>query len=128
MKTQMKMWLAGMCGSVLVGAMLPVIADDNAPPSFVASPEIYKVLAETEDMRIGVVTWQPGQKDKSHSHPKAAFYTLKDCQARIVSGDGKIKEVNNKAGTARINPPVKSHTFENTGTTECQQVFVELKK
>jgi hypothetical protein len=39
-----------------------------------------------------------------------------------------VKEVNNKAGLARVNPPVKSHTFENIGKTECQQLLVERKK
>jgi oxalate decarboxylase/phosphoglucose isomerase-like protein (cupin superfamily) len=127
MKTQIKMLMAGMCGSVLVGAIFPAVADE-VPLSFQASPEVYKVIAEDENMRVGIATWQPGQRDKNHSHPTAAFYTIKDCQARITSADGKVKEVNNKAGTARINKPVKSHTFENTGKTECQQLFVELKK
>jgi len=127
MKTQMKMMMAGMCGSVLVFAMFPTIAEE-VPHSFQASPEVYKVIAEDENMRVGIATWQPGQKDKDHSHPTAAFYTLKDCHARITTPDGKSREVNNKAGTARINPPVKSHTFENIGKTECQQLFVELKK
>jgi len=127
MKTQIKKWVVGVCGSVLAGAMLPAVADE-VPHSFQASPEVYKVIAEDENMRVGIATWLPGQKDKSHSHPTAAFYTIKDCQARIATPDGAVKEVNNKAGTARINKPVKSHTFENIGKTECQQLFVELKK
>jgi oxalate decarboxylase/phosphoglucose isomerase-like protein (cupin superfamily) len=119
--------VCSVCGLAFIGVPLTSQADE-VPASFQASPDVYKVLAENDEMRIGVATWKPGQKDNSHSHPKAAFYTVKECHARITASDGKVKEVNNKAGTARINPPVKSHTFENIGTTECQQVFVELKK
>jgi hypothetical protein len=115
------------CGAVSLGVMITAMAGD-APHSFEANPAIYKVLAENEHMRVVIATWQPGQKDSSHSHPMAAFYTIKDCRARITTPDGKVKEVNNKAGSARINPPVPSHTFENIGKTECQQVFVEMKK
>jgi hypothetical protein len=51
-----------------------------------------------------------------------------ECHARIATPNGKSREVNNKAGTARSNKPVKSHTFENIDKTECQQLFVELRK
>lgn len=100
----------------------------EVPASFNASPEVYKVLAENDDMRVVLATWPAGYKDKDHSHPMAAVYTIKDCHARISTPDGKAREVNNKAGGARINPAVKSHTFENIGKTECQQVLVEKKK
>jgi hypothetical protein len=115
------------CSLTLLGLPLANQADD-VPLSFHANPDVYKVLAENDEMRVVLATWKPGQKDKSHSHPMAAVYTLKDCQARIVTPDGKVKEVSNTAGTARVNPEVKSHTFENTGKTECQQVLVERKK
>lgn len=127
MKSQMKMLVAGMCGSALVGLALPAIADD-VPLSFHANPDVYKVLAENDEMRVVLATWKPGHKDKSHSHPMAAVYTIKACHARITTPDGKVKEVSNKAGTARVNPAVKSHTFENIGKTECQQLLVERKK
>jgi len=125
---KMKIWLvSGLCAGALASTPLTTLADD-VKPSFEASPEVYKVIAENDEMRVVLATWKPGQKDTSHSHPMAAVYTVKDCQARITSADGKVKDVNNKAGSARVNPPVKSHTFENTGKTECQQVLVERKK
>lgn len=127
MKTQMKMLMAGMCGGVLVGLALPVVADD-APLSFQANPDVYKVLVENDEMRVVLATWPAGHKDKSHSHPTAAVYTIKECHTRITTPDGKVKEANNKAGLARINPPVPSHTFENIGKSECQQLLVERKK
>jgi len=119
--------LAGACAGALLAVAGTTCAGD-VPPSFQASPEVYKVLAENDDLRVVLATWQPGQKDSSHSHPMAAVYTIKPCDARITNADGKVREVHNKAGTARVNKPVKSHTFENIGTTECQQVLVEKKR
>jgi hypothetical protein len=103
-------------------------AAGDAPLSFHANPDIYKVLAENDEMRVVLATWPAGYKDKSHSHPMAAVYTIKDCHARITTPDGKVKEVTNKAGLARVNPAVVSHSFENIGKSECQQVLVERKK
>ncbi len=86
------------------------------------------MLAENDEMRVVLATWPAWHKDKDHSHPMAAVYTIKDCHARITTSNDKAKEVNNKAGGARVNPAVKSHTFENIGKNECQQVLVERKK
>jgi len=57
----------------------------------------------------------------------AAVFTIKDCQARISTPEDAAREVKNKAGSARVNAPVKSHTFQNIGKTECQQMLVEHK-
>ena len=101
---------------------------DDMPLSFQASPDVYQVMVDNDEMRVVLATWQPGQKDKDHSHPMIAVYTIKDCQLRVTTPDGKSRDVSNKAGLARINQPVKSHSVENIGKTECQQVLVELKK
>lgn len=127
MSSNNKVWVTSLCCSAFIGMSFSAIAD-NVPPSFQASPDVYKVLAENDEMRVVLATWQPGQKDRDHSHPMAAVYTVKDCVARITTPDGAVKEVNNKAGTARVNPAVPSHTFENVGKTECQQLLVERKK
>lgn len=121
-------WLAGgLVGGVLAGAALVGLAE-GVPLSFKASPEVYKVLAEDDQVRVVLATWPPGYKDKSHSHPKAAVYTIKDCHRRIHKADGTTDDKQLKPGSARINPPVPTHQFENIGKTECQQVLVEIKK
>jgi hypothetical protein len=127
MTLQLQKLATCVCGSALLGLALPVLADD-APPSFEASPDVYKVLAENDEMRVVLATWKPGHKDKSHSHPMAAVYTITDCHSRVTTADGNVRENHNKAGSARVNPAVRSHTFENIGKNECQQVLVERKK
>lgn len=120
--------MTAVCAGVLAGAPFPSLADD-VKPSFEASPDVYKVIAENDEIRVILATWKPGMKDKVHSHPKMfAAYTIKDCHRKIQKSDGSVDEKQLKAGSARVINPVKSHTFENVGTTECQQVLFELKK
>jgi len=117
-----------LCGSVVLGTSPTSMADD-VQPSYQASPEVYKVLAENDEIRVLLATWKPGVKDKIHSHPKVfATYTIKDCHRKLVKADGTVDEKHLKAGSARVLNPVKAHSFENVGSTECQTVLFELKK
>jgi len=99
----------------------------STPPGFVASPEIYKVIAENDKYRIIEVTWKPSQKDKPHSHPDAGVYNLTNCTTRNTLGNGQVREGTYPAGAARINPPIASHTIENIGSTECKVLMFEPK-
>ena len=101
-------------------------ASADAPRSYLASPDVYKVIAESNDMRVILATWKPGQRDEWHSHPPAAVYCLTDCAAaRLYSPDGQCIEGPIKAGQAEIHPKVHSHSFENGSDTECRILFVE---
>jgi len=120
--------MTAVCAGVLAGSPLPSLADD-VKPSYEASPDVYKVIAENDEIRVILATWKPGMKDKVHSHPKMfATYTVKDCHRKLIKADGTVDEKHLKAGSARVINPVKAHTFENVGKTECQTVLFELKK
>jgi len=115
-------------GLVFVGSTVTSHAGEVSP-DYVASPDIYKVIAESEEIRVVLATWPAGAKDKMHSHPKTfAVYTLKDCDRRLTKADGTFDVKHLKAGSSRIIKPVSAHVFENIGKTECQQVLFELKK
>lgn len=111
------------------GAVLPTMAfADGVPDAITASPDIYKVIAENDTLRVIEATWQPGQRDKMHSHPAIGFYVLSDCAAmRAHLADGTSRDWSAKPGKAGANDPVKSHAIENIGDTECKLVFVEPK-
>jgi len=115
-------------GALAVGSIAAKAGD--VKPSYEASPDVYKVLAENDEIRVILATWKPGQKDKVHSHPKAfGAYTIKGCNRRLTKADGSVIEGQVKPGTARVrNQAVKAHTFENLSNTECQQVLFEVKK
>jgi hypothetical protein len=100
----------------------------EAPPAHIASPEVYKVLFETDLMRVVLATWQPGQKDAWHSHPPTSIFYVTDCQVRVFLSDGSQAEVIRKAKRGRArDTSVKSHAFQNISDSVCQILFTELK-
>jgi len=120
-------------------AMFGLGAVANAPSAFAGdapwaakgSPEVYKVLAENDQMVVAEATWAPGQTDKPHSHfPDRASIYLTDCKLRIFSSNGKQRDASPKVGTAtvRTGKPVSSHYAQNIGDKVCKIVFVEFKK
>jgi len=98
------------------------------PHALVASPDIYKVIAENDKYRVIEVTWQPGQRDKVHSHPDSAVYYPMDCMLRAFGGNGElIGQRLALAGTAVVQMPIPAHSIENAGTTVCRLVMFEPK-
>ncbi len=102
----------------------------EAPRSFMASPEVYKVVGENEQYRVIEATWKPGQRDALHSHGAAtATYFLTDCHMLAHSPDGKTREIDRKAGNATVRPPPSetTHWLENLGKETCKMVIFEPK-
>lgn len=104
-----------------------VMAGDVAP-SYKASPEVYKVIAENEHFRVIMTVWKPGQRDAMHSHEGPLVgYRLTDCNLKVYTPDGKTTARVAKAGEALFNPVIAAHSVENIGASECKLVIVEKK-
>lgn len=118
---------AGLIATVI--AATPQLASaQTAPPSHSANPDVYKVLSENEQFRVVLGTWKPGQRDALHSHPANATYALTDCKLRLYGPDNKLlTEGARVQGSAVLQSPVAAHSFENTGTNDCQILIVERK-
>jgi hypothetical protein len=119
--------------TLAVGAFftVPEALAEDAPWAAEGSPEVYKVLAEDDNMVVTIATWAPGQQDKPHSHyPDRASIYLTDCKLRIFKPDGSHRDANPKAEKAKLRAgkPVASHWAKNMGDEVCKIVFVELKK
>lgn len=112
---------AALCGSA---ALTPALAQP-LPRSYVASPDIYKVLAQDERFKVIAVTWRPGQKDVLHSHPANGVYYLTDCSIRIHAPDGSFRDAQPRAGYAVVQPPIPGHVLENVGTADCRLIMFE---
>jgi hypothetical protein len=110
------------------GAMSTIAVADEAPDAVTVSPDVYKVIAENDSLRVVAATWNPGQRDMMHSHPAIGIYILSDCQKmRTHFADGTSKDWSAKSGAAGANAPVTSHAIENMGDTECRIIFFEPK-
>ena len=112
--------------AVSVLALPPAaVAQAALPRSYVASPDIYKVLAQNDQFQVIDVRWQPGQRDVMHSHPASGVYYLTDCQLRLHAPDGTSRDVAPKAGMAITQPPIPAHVLENIGAADCRLVMFE---
>ena len=74
-------------------ATIPKVSAGGVAPSYVASPDVYKLLSENEHFRVILATWKPGQRDAWHAHegPLVA-YRLTDCTMRAHAPDGKVTQ------------------------------------
>lgn len=105
-------------------------AQADAPIANVASPKVYKLIAENAQWRVLEGTWQPGQEDHFHSHPgdRVSIFPM-NCDLRLINPDGSYKDVHPKAGRAKVRTgkPVKAHKAKNIGKKVCRLMIVELK-
>ena len=109
-------------------ASAPNASAQSMPGAPEASPNIYKVLAENEIMRVIMGTWQPGDRDKWHSHPPSSVFFVTNCHIRAFRADGSTDAHEHQSGIGRArNRPVKSHSIQNIGTSECRIVMTEFK-
>lgn len=115
-----------MFGLIAFG-MAGLAAAQDIPRSFVASPDVYKVIAQSDQYLVIEVTWKPGQRDQSHSHPAAGTYYLNDCNLRWHTPEGGSRDFAIPAGRAFAQAPVASHSMENIGKSECRLVMFEPK-
>jgi hypothetical protein len=100
----------------------------TAPPTYQADPDVYKVIFEDQNFRVIATTRKKGVHDKAHGHPVPSIvYNVTDCPTKLHAADGKTTDVPGKAGTSNAVPVTTSHSAENIGTADCQQLLVERK-
>jgi beta-alanine degradation protein BauB len=115
-------------GATLLTASAVYAATRPAPSQDVVkvAGDSHTVIFENDQVRVLAVHFKPGQVAPRHSHPASVSYFLTDGRLKITLPDGKVIERSPKAGTAGWSDAV-THTAENIGTTDFQQVQIELK-
>ena len=86
------------------------------------------IALKLENARVRVLeaTLQPGDKEKTHSHPAYVIYVIAGGKFRNHATDGTVTDGEFKAGDVIYRDPV-THWAENTGNTTIRLVLVELK-
>lgn len=115
-----------LCALASLGAA-GVASAQNAPRSFVASPDIYKVVAQNDESLVIEVTWKPGQRDEFHSHTASGIYYLTGCSLRWLYANGITRDLHNPQGAAFVVQPIPSHAIENIGNSDCKLIMFEPK-
>jgi hypothetical protein len=126
METSMKKTSALLVASCALWLGLSGLAQaQTLPRSYVASPDIYQVIAQNDQFKVIAVTWKPGQRDVVHSHPANAVYYLTDCSLRIHAPDGSSRDAQPRAGAAIVQQAIPGHVLENIGSADCRLVMFE---
>jgi hypothetical protein len=99
----------------------------DAPPTYVADPGVYKLILDNEKFRVIRAVWRPGQMDAPHSHPiPSVVLPLTDCTIKLTSAEG-TRIVRTRAGHPVEAPVTFGHTAQNLSSHTCAAVFFERK-
>ena len=98
---------------------------DPAMDPVKVAPGIYRVLADTMDIRISEVTVKPGETVPMHSHPDHSIYVVEGGTVEFEAKDGKKSTVELKTGTGVV-VPAETHAGKNTGTVTVRLILTEV--
>ncbi len=100
----------------------------SVPDVLVAAKDVYRLLMENDSVRVMEVRLKPGQKALMHHHPHAhAVYVKSDSRVKFTSPDGKDEVIDLKAGQT-LWMDAGPHQAENVGTTDFDNLVIEVKK
>lgn len=102
----------------------PVLAQDAA----VASPNIYKVLSENDQVRILQGTYPPGETENWHGHPPYFIYAVDSGSIKVESENGESKVFELKSGMSTKSPHVGKHRGTNVGNAPLRLLIIEFKQ
>jgi hypothetical protein len=97
-----------------------VASAQTAPRSYVASPDIFKVIAQNEQFVLVEAVLKPGQQSEFFSTPAKLQYFLTDCTLRgIWKGSGGL-DLSRPAGWSYSEGAQEYVSKKNIGATECR--------
>jgi len=110
----------------IVAAMLCLTQAARAQDPAKVDPDHYKVLKETDTVRILEYRDTPGHKVPRHSHPPYFVYVFDDATRLFTDNCITPKTVTLKAGET-LSPAAVTHCEQNTGNTNTHLLIVEFK-
>jgi quercetin dioxygenase-like cupin family protein len=119
-----------LCGAVLATALSPAVAPAGATPDALTvewnGQHPCEKLYEDAQIRVARCTFPPGSVHVRHSHPGYLTYGLSGGKGRLKSAAGE-REVENRADTLTVSPPIAWHEYSNTGDTTVRYLVIEKK-
>ena len=92
----------------------------------VTNPRLYSSIFENDRVRVLAYRDRAGDRTTPHRHPDSVMVTLSSFRRR-VSSEGRQVDLEFDAGTVRW-LAAQEHVGENTGTTDTEVIFIELKE
>ncbi|HET9744065.1 MAG TPA: cupin domain-containing protein [Chitinophagaceae bacterium] len=103
------------------------IAFDSSRSVTVISPDLYKKLSDTLNIRILEGTYKPGDSSIMHAHPDFALYVLEGSTVELTSMDGNKQTIEFKEDMAVV-LPASTHSAKNIGKTTLRLIVVEVNR
>jgi len=105
----------------------PLLAQETSmPTAYVASPDIYQVLLENDEVLVLKMVLQPGQGDNWHKHNAETVYFERGGSVLIKSDDNKATALDIPDGYVMWHEQWQ-HQVTNTGKTPITAIIVEKK-
>jgi quercetin dioxygenase-like cupin family protein len=92
-----------------------------------STPSSHKVLVDNEKITATEVTFLPGQKTDTHTHPAHFIYALTDGSLTVYHENGKTDQYDLKTGDSAYIGPEGPHATINTGKMPVKLLLVEFK-
>lgn len=92
-----------------------------------AAPTMYKMIYENDRVRVLEVTFKPGEKIASHSHPDHYVYVLQGGMLKITKADGTSIDADLKVGDV-VWIPAETHWAESKSAGTIRLLVNELKE
>jgi mannose-6-phosphate isomerase-like protein (cupin superfamily) len=95
-----------------------------------ATPGVYRILHESDQVRVLEVTYAPGQRENWHGHPRYIVYVVDpgDGKIRTENAQGEIHEFDLETGESMLLDPVEKHRGMNPGTRPVRILAIELNQ
>jgi quercetin dioxygenase-like cupin family protein len=103
------------------------IAFDTSRSVTVISPDLYKELSDTLNIRVLKGTYKPGDSSIIHAHPDFALYVLEGSTVELTSMDGNKQNIEFKKDMAVV-LPAAIHSAKNIGKTTLSLIVVEVNR
>jgi hypothetical protein len=105
-------------------AGLGVASAQTAPRSYVASPDIFKVIAQNDQFVLVEAAIKPAQQSEFYSVPATLRYYLTDCTVRAIwKGGAGLDYPARPAGWSYSEVAQEYISIRNIGTSECRYLM-----
>ena len=98
--------------------------EKSAPAAHQASPDIYEVLLENDEVLVLKMVLQPGQADKWHEHKAETVYFEQGGSAQITTDVGEVLALDIPDGFVMWHEQWR-HQVTNTGETAITAIIVD---
>lgn len=91
------------------------------------SPDLYKQLADTLNLKVLQGTYHPGDSSIMHAHPDFALYVLEGGLVELTAANGTKQNIDFKKDMAVV-LPAETHSAKNIGNSTLRLIVMEVNR